>query len=172
MNFTELRLVCRLVFAHAWQHPGRMLLTAFSTIAAACIVVWVVSGYDSLTGKFGNLAENYLGRYSLIVLATEKESEGGRGGDFMNRTSSKTLSNDLLDDLKKSEEVEALDLMYEARVRIRTANASEEELFPQGEFGNFGPEPAAAKSPGKNNENAKSTDTNKSNPQTADTNSN
>ena len=43
------------------RRPGRFLLTILSTIAAACVVVWVVSGYDSLVQSFRELAEKYLG---------------------------------------------------------------------------------------------------------------
>ena len=38
----------------------------FSTTLAAVVVVWVVSGYDSLVDKFDDFAEGYLGRYQLV----------------------------------------------------------------------------------------------------------
>ena len=55
------------------RRPGRLLLTILSTIAAACVVVWVVSGYDSLVQSFRELAEKYLGRYELVVLPVGPE---------------------------------------------------------------------------------------------------
>lgn len=74
MKTAELKLVFRLVSAEFSSAPRCMVLTALSTIAAACIVVWVVSGYDSLVGKFGDFAEEYLGRYQLLVLPASEEN--------------------------------------------------------------------------------------------------
>ena len=58
----------KLALAYAWRHPARMLLTSLATIASACVVVWVVSGYDSLVGQFGSKATEYLGRYDLFLV--------------------------------------------------------------------------------------------------------
>ena len=68
MNTGEFAVVRKLVMADVRRRPGRLLLTILSTIAAACIVVWVVSGYDSLVQSFRELAEKYLGRYELVIL--------------------------------------------------------------------------------------------------------
>jgi putative ABC transport system permease protein len=58
----------KLALAYARRHPARMLLTSLATIASACVVVWVVSGYDALVGQFGNKAAEYLGRYDLFLV--------------------------------------------------------------------------------------------------------
>ena len=58
----------KLALAYAWRHPVRMLLTSLATIASACVVVWVVSGYDALVGQFGSQATEYLGRYDLFLV--------------------------------------------------------------------------------------------------------
>ena len=68
MNTGEFAVVSKLVVADVRRRPGRLLLTILSTIAAACVVVWVVSGYDSLVQSFRELAEKYLGRYELVIL--------------------------------------------------------------------------------------------------------
>ena len=38
----------KLALSYAVRHPARMLLTSLAMVASACIVVWVVSGYDAL----------------------------------------------------------------------------------------------------------------------------
>ncbi len=116
MTFSEFRTVFRLVTAHAIQHPGRMLLTALSTIAAACVVVWVVSGYDSLTSKFDAFEEGYLGRYQLLVLPTPSE-----GGGF--RMTGPALDASLVDALKADASVASADPMFQTRVRVRSENS-------------------------------------------------
>ena len=50
-----------------------MLLTSLATIASACVVVWVVSGYDALVGQFGSKATEYLGRYDLFLVPDSAE---------------------------------------------------------------------------------------------------
>jgi len=43
-------------------------LTLLAIIASACVVVWVVSGYDALVSQFGGQAAEYLGRYDFFVV--------------------------------------------------------------------------------------------------------
>ena len=63
----------KLALAYAWRHPARMFLTSLATIASACVVVWVVSGYDALVGQFGGKASEYLGRYDLFLVPDSAE---------------------------------------------------------------------------------------------------
>ena len=63
----------KLALAYAWRHPARMFLTSLATIASACVVVWVVSGYDALVGQFGSQASEYLGRYDLFLVPDAAE---------------------------------------------------------------------------------------------------
>ncbi len=58
----------KLAFSYALRHPARMLLTSLAMIASACIVVWVVSGYDALRSQFGEQAAEYLGRYDFFIV--------------------------------------------------------------------------------------------------------
>lgn len=58
----------KLALAYAWHHPARMLLTSLAMIASACVVVWVVSGYDAIVGQFGSRTTEYLGRYDLFLV--------------------------------------------------------------------------------------------------------
>jgi len=63
-----MKIVFRLARAYAWQHPARLCLAASSVVAAACMVVWVVSGYDALASQFDDMAAKYLGRYHVVVV--------------------------------------------------------------------------------------------------------
>ena len=47
-----MRIVAKLVLADFRQHPARVVLTSLAVIAAACVVVWVVSGYDALLAQY------------------------------------------------------------------------------------------------------------------------
>jgi putative ABC transport system permease protein len=64
-------LVFKLLFAHLRRNLTRTALTTLAMIAAACVVVWVVSGLDALMG--GGFAEEnatkYLGRYDAVLLS-------------------------------------------------------------------------------------------------------
>ena len=90
------------------RRPGRLLLTILSTIAAACVVVWVVSGYDSLVQSFRELAEKYLGRYELVVLPVGPED-----------SPLPPLSKELVDLLRQDPAVAAVDPVFQARVKIK-----------------------------------------------------
>lgn len=63
-----MRIAWKLALAYAWHHPGRMLLTSLAMVAAACVVVWVVSGYDAVVAQFDDRASEYLGRYDLFLV--------------------------------------------------------------------------------------------------------
>ena len=114
MTRAELRIVGKLVTAQARQRPGRVLLTSLSTIAAACVVVWVVSGYDALVGQFGGLGEEYVGRYSLLLLPTRGESPGGGMGG----RGTSQLSTNLIDSIRNDPSVALVEPVYETTARI------------------------------------------------------
>jgi putative ABC transport system permease protein len=58
----------KLALSYSTRHPTRMILTSLAMVASACIVVWVVSSYDSLASQFGKQATNYLGRYDFFIV--------------------------------------------------------------------------------------------------------
>lgn len=63
-----MKIAWKLSLAYAWRHPARMFLTSLAMVASACVVVWVVSGYDAMVSQFGDRASEYLGRYDLFVV--------------------------------------------------------------------------------------------------------
>lgn len=83
MMSTDLALVAQLTSRHLRHQAKRMVLTILATVAAACVVVWVVSGYDSLIQKFDEFAEVYLGRYQFVVVPYTAGQEG-RGTGALN----------------------------------------------------------------------------------------
>jgi putative ABC transport system permease protein len=124
MNLTDFKLVMLLTTAHMRHRPARMLLTVLSTIAAACIVVWVVSGYDSLLVKFDEFADNYLGRYEFVALPVSDSGEAR--GPFGAPTA--RLSPQLIAELQHDPAVTVIDPILQTRARISKVGATPEEL--------------------------------------------
>lgn len=118
MSKAEFKAAVRLVLSHAGQRPGRIVLTSLSTIAAACVVVWVVSGYDSLVGRFGGMGEEYVGPYDLLVVpAAAAPAEGMEG------MPARGISDALVESLRGDPGVAKVEVAFEARASIRSANA-------------------------------------------------
>jgi len=101
-------LVVRLVLANLRQHPGRLALTAAAVIAAACVVVWVTSGYDALLAQVDEFADEYLGRYQLVVVPDVPNRQLMPGAPIDPR---------LIDLLRQDPAVAALDPLVQSRVR-------------------------------------------------------
>jgi putative ABC transport system permease protein len=68
-----MKITWKLALAYAWHHPARMLLTSLAMIASACVVVWVVSGYDALMSQNSDHAFEYLGRYDFFVVPDSRQ---------------------------------------------------------------------------------------------------
>ena len=62
-----MREVWQLTWSYLRQHPGRLILTCLAVVAAGCMVIWVVSGYDALLKQFREFSGASLGRYTLAV---------------------------------------------------------------------------------------------------------
>jgi putative ABC transport system permease protein len=120
-----MRIIGKLVLAQVGQHPGRMILTSLAIMAAACVVVWVVSGYDALVGQFDSFASDYLGRYDLIVLPEVKGV-----------SDIPQLSSELVNEMSRDPAVAEINPVMQIRARITNPNLPPEE---QGPFGLGGP---------------------------------
>jgi putative ABC transport system permease protein len=123
MNRTEVAVVIRLVLSHARQRWHRLLLTTLAIVAAATVVVWVVSGYDSLVKKFDEFADQYLGRYALVVLPKAADT-AAEDNSFV--AEPPVLSAKLIDALRADPAVAAVDLVFQTRARIEKADAGKE----------------------------------------------
>lgn len=147
MNSTDLILVAQLTFRHLRHQAMRMLLTILATIAAACVVVWVVSGYDSLIQKFDEFAGVYLGRYDFVVVPYSA-GQDGRGTGALNvpamnnRATIPLVRFDakLVDELRGDPAMAAIDPILQTPARISKAGASPDE----GASGERGPARSAA----------------------------
>lgn len=107
-----MRLVWKLARAYAWLHPGRMCLTSLATIAAACVVVWVVSGYDALVAQFDDFADEYLGRYDLILVPDGPDS---------------SIPDSLLNAMRRDPAVAAIEPVMQVRLTtVKRADATED----------------------------------------------
>ncbi|MCE9547172.1 MAG: ABC transporter permease [Planctomycetia bacterium] len=127
MTRSELKLVGRLVLAQARRHPGRLLLTILATVASACIVVWVVSGYDSLVQQFGDFSEKYLGRYQAVVVphqpdqSAQQQRPPQQRPPQQQRRETPALSEEVVASLRRIPAVATVDPVYQERVRVETA---------------------------------------------------
>jgi putative ABC transport system permease protein len=162
MTLPEFKQVGKLTVAHFRQHPGRLFLTLFSTIAAACVVVWVVSGYDSLVEKFDGFAENYIGRYELLVVAANPRGESGFGN-----AKPEPLSKEMLDELRADPVVASLDAVFTTRSTVRNPNRSPlDSMRSRSSRGprtpEAGKEAAAKDTPAKSGEGSKAGEASKS----------
>jgi len=116
-------VLVKLVLADARLHPARMALASLAVVAAACMVVWVVSGYDALTTQFDTFASESLGRYDLIVLPQAPPRTPGR------RPEERHLPTTVLDAIRQDPSVDAADPITQTRVWIRSfSTASVEDM--------------------------------------------
>ncbi len=63
-----MKIELRIMASGIRRHPARIILTSLAMVAASCIVVWVVSGYDALVSQFKDSAERTMGRYDMVVV--------------------------------------------------------------------------------------------------------
>lgn len=100
-----MKIAWKLAFAYAVHHPARMILTSVAMIASACVVVWVVSGYDALASKFGDTAQEYLGRYDLFVVPDS--------------TDEAFLSPDFIAQLKEDSDIAQFEPVMQTVIRVQ-----------------------------------------------------
>ncbi|MBN2473111.1 MAG: ABC transporter permease [Pirellulales bacterium] len=106
-----MRIVLQLVLANLRQHPGRFALTSLAIIAAACVVIWVTSGYDALLAQFDQFADQYLGRYQLVLVSDAPNRPTGPGAP-----SGPPLPPELIPLLQQDPAVATLDPLAQSRL--------------------------------------------------------
>jgi putative ABC transport system permease protein len=116
-----MNIILKLTFAQVRAHPLRMCLTSLAVVASACMVIWVVSGYDALVGQFGGFASDFLGRYDLIVLPEVKGVSAAA-----------QMSPELVEALGRDPEVAEINPVMQTRARITNPNLPPEEQTPFG----------------------------------------
>ena len=118
MTRSDFQVVARLVFAEARRHPARIMLSALATIASACVVVWVGSGYDSLVAQFDEFSDEYLGAYQWIVVPREPAAVPGL------RRAALALRADVVDSLVQDPQLAIVEPVWQSRVQIRVPPAA------------------------------------------------
>jgi putative ABC transport system permease protein len=99
-----MKLAWKLVFAYIQNHPARVVLTSLAMIASTCIVVWLSSTYDAMAGKFGDTAQEYLGRYDLFFVPDSQEDA--------------YVPADFLDALEKDADIAEIEPVFQARLDL------------------------------------------------------
>jgi putative ABC transport system permease protein len=99
-----MKIAWKLVLAYVKHHPARVVLTSLAMIASTCIVVWLSSTYDAMAGKFGDTAQEYLGRYDLFIVHDTKEEAN--------------IPADFLDALKKDADIVEIEPVMQARLDV------------------------------------------------------
>jgi putative ABC transport system permease protein len=107
-----------------------MALTSLAVIAAACVVIWVVSGYDALLAQFDAFADEYLGRYQLVVVP-----DGPRAPLGVMRPVGVPIDPRIVSLMKQDPDVAALDPLAQFEVkkatRVQTPGAPEAATPPR-----------------------------------------
>ena len=101
-----MKIAWKLTSAYAWRHPARMFLTSLAMVASACVVVWVVSGYDAIVSQFGNRTSEYLGRYDLFVVPDSVEES--------------YIVPELVESLRKDPAIAEFEPVLQSTVRVQT----------------------------------------------------
>lgn len=133
-----MRIACKLALAYAIRHPLRMFLTSLAMVASACIVVWVVSGYDALSSQFGDQAAEYLGRYDFFVVPEDPKDA--------------SVDESLVEPLRQDPAVAEVTPVIQVSVQLMNPNAGGEGGPGGGMQGgpgaNNSPRPSTAEGPG------------------------
>lgn len=101
-----MKIAWKLTLAYAWHHPRRLLFTSLAMVASACVVVWVVSGYDAMVSQFGTQASEYLGRYDFFLVPDAVEES--------------FISPVLIEAIRKDPAVAELEPVLQSTVRVQT----------------------------------------------------
>ena len=117
MRTPDLHVVPKLLLAETRRHPARWALSAAAIVASASVVVWVVSGYDALIGKFDEFSGEYLGRYQLIVVPRELPDLTGFGHSRV-----PPLSPEVIESLRKDPQVVLAEPVDQYRLRMTPVN--------------------------------------------------
>lgn len=105
-----MKLILKLLAGQMLRHPARFVVTSLAIVAASCVVIWVVSGYDALTAQFDDFAGEYLGRYQLFVAQAVPNT------NFM--APPLALPSEVLQEMGRDSAIAALDAESHLRVTV------------------------------------------------------
>lgn len=104
-----MNITWKLALSYARHHPARMLLSSLAMIAAACVVVWVVSGYDAIVSQFADNSTEYLGRYDMFLVPDSLQDS--------------YIPADLIEKIRSDEAVSELEPVMQATISVETADS-------------------------------------------------
>jgi len=108
-----MKLLHKLLLGQVLRHPARFLLTTLAIIAASVIVIWVVSGYDSLVSQFDQFADDYVGRYQYVLVTAEPPNLKDAG--------SAAIGAGWVAELARDPAVRAVDAEVHLQAKVRSA---------------------------------------------------
>jgi putative ABC transport system permease protein len=111
-----MKLIFKLLWGQVFYRPARFVLTALAIVAAAGVVIWVVSGYDALVAQFDDFAEEYLGRHQFVVVPSAPVS--GTSSSFPE------LSKAIISEVAQDPAIKAIDAETHVRITMTKVSAS------------------------------------------------
>lgn len=108
-----MKLLQKLLLGQVLRHPARFLLTTLAIIAASVVVIWVVSGYDSLVAQFDQFADDYVGRYQYVLVTAEPPNPKA--------AEAAAISANWIAELARDPAVRAVDAEVHLQAKVRTA---------------------------------------------------
>lgn len=120
--------ILRLAFAFFRERRLRVVLTSLATVAAATMVVWVVSGYDALLGSFDKYSDLALGRYPLSVAPIQHFTQQAPGA--IPSHAEKYVPQTIVEQLRADPAVMAADPMWAVREIVRPFAEEGAEIIP------------------------------------------
>lgn len=106
-----MKIIAQLLRGQVVRHPARYLLTTLAIVAAAGVVIWVVSGYDALIAQFEDFGDEYLGRYQFVVAPAEVPRN--------RMTPAVPVPRDIISALAADEAVHEVDAVANVRITLK-----------------------------------------------------
>jgi putative ABC transport system permease protein len=106
----------KLLLAQARRSIGRFTLAIAAIVVAACVVIWVVSSYDSLLNQFDEFSEQYLGRYQLIAVPRMTAPTTSFSPPPI-----PLLANSMVDLLRQESDIAMVDPVFQSPIQVEKA---------------------------------------------------
>lgn len=134
-KFANCRVVLQLTLAQLRFYSSRLMLTVWAIVASVCMVVWVVSGYDSLTKKFDEFSDEYMGSYDYLIVPYTAGQEGRGTGALNNPALNNRRDNtpvrfksSITDTIRQDPAVSRLDCILQIHANFSKLNAPIESV--------------------------------------------
>ena len=109
-------VVLKIVGSYIRHYPARLALTSLAMVASACMVVWVVSGYDALVAQFDEFSDEYMGQYHFYVVPPESDADEA------------SVPQEIIAAIQADSTVATVDLGVKSRIEILPFETSEAKI--------------------------------------------